>query len=214
MWLRLWTRGALVALTLGMGAAEASTVLYRDVPALARGSDAIVIGQVVRAQSRWTADRRRIVTDIEIRVDETLKGEGRATLLVRQPGGVVGDVGQRVDGLAGFEVGEEVVLFLERRPDDSFLIAGLSQGKFQVVRSSDGKGVYAVPDPAVKAARVLDPDTLQERTVTPRTWALDELRAEVRRALQTPAPVEPEPADPVLQKTPSPGPAPVNGEAK
>ncbi|MCA3013590.1 MAG: hypothetical protein INH41_14500, partial [Myxococcaceae bacterium] len=41
-----------------------------------------------------------------------------ATVLVKQPGGVIGDVGQRVSGVATFAPGEEVVLFLEPAADE------------------------------------------------------------------------------------------------
>ncbi|MHB8873799.1 MAG: hypothetical protein ACYC8T_08955, partial [Myxococcaceae bacterium] len=128
-------------------AAGATTLLAMDVPALARGADAIVRGSVVGVTSRWTGDHQRIVTEVQIEVADRLKGTAPQIVTVVQPGGVVGDIGQRVSGLASFAEGEEVVVFLERRAGGTFLVEGMAQGKFRVERSSDGKAAYAVPEP-------------------------------------------------------------------
>lgn len=168
-------------------AAMATTVLYQDVAALSRTCDLVVRGQVIDLSSRWTADRRRIVTDVRVEVADTWKGSLRKTIIVRTPGGVVGDIGQRVDGLATFKPGEEVVLFLERRPDDSFIVSGAAQGKFGVRRSADGKGAFAVPDPNVGEAVIIDPLTRQPIVHAPKTFALEDLRRQVATAIAAPA---------------------------
>ena len=167
--------------------ASATTVLQADLPELARTADAIVHGTVRRMESRWSGDGRRIVTDVEIEVTESLKGQPGATVLVTQPGGKVGDVGQVVQGLATFKPGEEVVLFLERRGPRAFRVAGMTQGKYQVQRSSDGTQALAVPEPSGETL-LLDPDTRQPTASTHRTQALSELKAAIRTALQQPAP--------------------------
>lgn len=179
---RSTTWAGVLVLSLCTSLAGATTVLFQDVPALTRTSDAVVRGTVTRQQSRWTGDHRRIVTDVELSVSETLKGTPRSTLVIRQPGGEVGDIGQRVDGLASFKVGEEVLVFLEQQ-GDGFIVSGLAQGKYRIERSSDGRGIFAVPDPNTHEARVVDPLTHQERVVTPKTWTLDDLRAEVQRSM-------------------------------
>ncbi|MBL8933350.1 MAG: hypothetical protein JNM69_02280, partial [Archangium sp.] len=122
--------------------ALATTLVAMDVPALTRSSDLVVRGTVVRIESRWTLDHQRIVTDNEILVSETLKGnQVGKTVVAMQPGGVVGDVGQLVHGAATFALGDEVVVFLERRGDRAFVV-GLAQGRFVVDRSG--------PEPMVK----------------------------------------------------------------
>ncbi|MBX5484890.1 MAG: hypothetical protein IRZ16_23970 [Myxococcaceae bacterium] len=167
--------------------ALATTVLYQDVPALARQADAIVRGTVVRQQSRWTGDHRRIVTDVSVRVEDVWKDthpeDPREVVLIRQPGGVVGDIGQRVDGFPSFHEGEAVLLFLERRPDGSFVVSGAAQGKYRIERSADGKEELAIPDAHVADARVVDPSTHAPVQVTQKPRTLTELRMEVARAL-------------------------------
>lgn len=187
-----------VALLLVSQAAFATTMVRQDVPVLSREADAVVRGTVARMESRWSGDRRVIFTEIRIDVAETLKGEAPRTAIVRQRGGVVGDIGQRVDGLASFREGEEVVLFLDRKPDGSFIVEGMAQGKFRVERSSDGRAAFAVPERI--EAEVVDPATGAAVEVPTTPMTLDELRLAIRQALQEqgpspggtlPAPVSP-----------------------
>jgi hypothetical protein len=165
--------------------ARATTVLAADLPELAHGADAVIHGTVRRMESRWSGDGRRIVTDVEIQVSEALKGQPGATVLVTQPGGQVGDIGQVVQGLATFKQGEEVVLFLERRGPRAFRVAGMTQGKYQVQRSADGTQVLAVPEPSGDTL-LLDPATRQPTASTHRALPLPELKAAIRTALQQP----------------------------
>jgi hypothetical protein len=180
------TLRALLSLVLLLGlSASATTMLRVDLPELARTADAIVHGTVRRVESRWSGDGRRIITDVEIQVSETLKGQAGGSVLVTQPGGRVGDIGQMVSGLASFAPGEEVVLFLERRGTRAFRVAGMAQGKYKVQRSEDGTRALAVPEPTGDVLLV-DPDTRQATTTSARTLSLAELKEAIRTALQQP----------------------------
>jgi hypothetical protein len=176
------SRCAALAAVVMLGAALpalATTVLHQDLPQLTVAADAVVVGRVIGAQSRWTEDRRRIVTDVTVEVDEALKGAPGKTVIIRQPGGRVGDVGQRVDGIASFAPGEQVLVFLEARPDGAYLVQGMSQGKFRIERSKKGKAALAIPEGA-KGARVVDPDG-REREPSAQALELAALKAEIRR---------------------------------
>ena len=164
-------------------AASATTMLRADLPELAQTSDAIVHGTVRRVESRWSGDGRRIITDVEIQVTEALKGQAGGTVLVTQPGGRVGDIGQRVSGLAAFAPGEEVVVFLERRGKQAFRVSGMVQGKYQVQRSEDGKSAMAVPEPTGDVL-LLDRDSRQPTSSSLRSMSLPELKAAIRTALE------------------------------
>lgn len=130
-------RWLVVAVLLVAFAGSATTLIAMDVPALTRASDLVVRGTVMRVESRWTQDKSRIMTDSELVVSQVLKGNLTSnTVVVMQPGGVVGDVGQLVHGVAKFNVGDEVVVFLEKRGDRAFVV-GLAQGRFLVDRSGD-----------------------------------------------------------------------------
>ena len=97
---------------------------------LARTSDAVVRGRVERQTSRMVG--RRIVTDVEIRVASVWRGTAPQRVTVTVPGGIVGDLGQRVDGMASFTEGEEVVVFVGHGSDGAWRVNGAAQGKFEV----------------------------------------------------------------------------------
>jgi hypothetical protein len=184
-WKRVFGLSSL-ALALFALPAGATSLLYRDVPALSRASDAIVVARVVKTESRWTPDHRRIVTDVTLQVSESLKGAPGSTVVVRQAGGQVGEMGQRVDGMASFARGEEVLVFLTQRPDQSFLLSGMSQGKYHVERAANGK-VLAHPE-SPGTARFIDPQTQAEIEVKPQTLELPTLKTQIRTALAQPQP--------------------------
>jgi hypothetical protein len=170
-------------------------LIHQDVPELSRLADTVIRGTVLRTEGRWSGDRRTIFTEVEIQVAETLKGRARKSVIVRERGGVVGNIGQRVDGVASFQKGEEVVVFLARKPDDSFAVEGMAQGKFRVERTSDGRGAFAVRGDV--EAVVLDRATGRPVQLEQRTRTLDELRGEIRAALAaTSGPTAPTPRSP------------------
>jgi len=182
LWVFLWA-----------SAASATTLVALDLPALTRSSDAVVHGKVIKVESRWAGDHKRIVTDVEIEVADQVKGPAAKTVHLINPGGAVGDVGQLVHGTPTFEPSEEVVVFLERRPNDTFLVTGMSQGKFRVERSTDGRAAFAVPQ-GEPDAMLIDPSTRQKTSPRTQTMKLDELKARVRQ-LSLPAPTD-EPTTP------------------
>ncbi|MBL9037069.1 MAG: hypothetical protein JNG84_01020 [Archangium sp.] len=111
--------------------AAASTVMALSLEELTHRSALVVHGVVQRAQPLKT-DSGQIWTYAEVSVREVLKGRtDSATVVVKQPGGVVGPIGQSVAGAATFIPDEEVVLFLEPATDerDAFVTLGLALGK-------------------------------------------------------------------------------------
>lgn len=176
-------RISLWALPIALWAAHAgaTTLVLVDTAELARKADLIVRGTVLRSESHWTGDHRRIVTDVEVSVAEALKGSPAKTVVIEQPGGEVGNLGQYVEGVARFALGEEVIVFLERRPGERYLVAGMAQGKFRVERSSDGKAAFAIPEDV--DALVLDPTTRQPTSAHAAPIKVEALRDVVKAAL-------------------------------
>jgi hypothetical protein len=180
--------------------ALATTMLRMDVPDLTRASAMVVRGKVVRQQSRWSRDGMRIVTDVDVAVQEAVKGRSGASVVrLVQPGGEVGDIGQRVSGVASFRPGEEVVLFLERRQEGVYQLTGMAQGKYRVERSADGRTALAVPESPGDAVLL---DVTTQQAVTPRLEALslEQLLEQVRRSASA-APTE-QPGQPAPRGTP------------
>lgn len=162
-------------------------MLRLTVEDLARTSDAIVAGRVVRTHPELTA--RGIVTRATLVVDDWWAGHdlggGRApTLELLVHGGRLGDRATIVDGQASFTVGEDVVVFLFEG-GGALWPQGLSQGKWRVVRSGAAGPVLAASqaDPGALVTRDarggLVPVPL---AVAHETMPLATLRARVRAA--------------------------------
>jgi hypothetical protein len=168
------------------GAALATTLLAQDVPALTRGSAAVLRGKVVKVEARLTRDGARIMTDATIEVQQAYKGAPASTVVVMQPGGEVDGLGQHVEGVAHFSVGEEVVLFLEAR-GERYLVAGMAQGKWKVERT--GPTPLARPQ-SLEGAVTLDPISHLEVSRSTAPINLTALEGQIRGALPstTPAP--------------------------
>ena len=131
--LTLWA----LALVVWPGATAAQTPAVRGlvltVPELARSVELVVVGEVVDTRGEWNGTRGTIITRIDFRVDEVLKGTaGPGVLQLSQPGGQVGDVVAAVADAPSFAVGERALLFLSRRPDGLLRVAHLYMGKFAV----------------------------------------------------------------------------------
>ncbi len=182
--------------------AFATTVVALDLPALSRSSDAIVQGRVAKVEAKMSKDGGRITTHVTVDVTDTLKGEPtNTTIEIVQPGGVVGDIGQKVAGTTRFQVGDEVVTFLERRGGKRFMLTGMAQGCFRVERSSDGQAAFAVQD-AQGDLTMLDPVTRAPVHTGTGPMKLDELKAKVRALLATPVAKEPtSPTGPIQRES-------------
>lgn len=127
--------------------AGATTMIPLDVRALTERADRVVLGNVEAAEARWTDDHSAIYTDVRVRVTTSYKGELKVgdVVVVRREGGTVSGIGMRVFGAASFTVGEEVVVFVERRGAASYVV-GMAQGKLHVTTLKDGRKQVAAPD--------------------------------------------------------------------
>ncbi len=183
----LWTRrrAAMGLVAVLATSAQATTVLALDLPRLTHASDAVVHAKVERVEARWSTDHSRIVTDVELVVVEPLKGTPGARVVLRQPGGNLGRVGQRVEGAPVFVPGEEVVVFLEAQGPD-FTVTGLSQGKFRVERATADAPLALQ---SMGEALYLDPITAEQVSPVPLALPLEVLKARIKAAAAEEAPM-------------------------
>lgn len=133
---RVLLRIALAALALLASTAFATVVIAESLEDMTRQSTLVVRATAQQSMAAWDAGERKIWTWTELTVTETLKGQAPRTLLVKQPGGEVGSIGQRVSGVAHFTPGEDCVLFLEPATDEKgvYVVRGLSAGKVSFER--------------------------------------------------------------------------------
>jgi hypothetical protein len=153
--------------------AESGTVT-RSPPSLrqlTRVADVIVIGEVVLTESEWNASRTIILTRIDVRIEEVLKGSVQGERLsFSQIGGQVGEMAAAVGGTPSFAQGERVLLFLSKRQDKSLGISGMFHGKF-IIETSEASDNKAVVRREPDSGRILD------------RYTLNHARAEILQAL-------------------------------
>jgi hypothetical protein len=131
--------GAMLALALLATPVLASTFVALDSERMVGGSDAVVQGRVIGVESFWDEQGRIIVTEARVLVEEAILGSPESIVLVRTPGGSVGDFLVEAHGFPRLERGAEVILFLDgARADGSRRLVGHQQGHYGVVERLDG----------------------------------------------------------------------------
>jgi hypothetical protein len=104
----------------------------------------VVRGTAISVQTT-RHQRLGIVRLVEVRVDRQLAGEAPALVEVLLLGGELDGEATRVPGEADLAVGDEAVLFLSRTGGEParFLVVGLAQGAFRVIRDPETGAAFA-----------------------------------------------------------------------
>jgi hypothetical protein len=126
---RLLAAAAVAALA---ASASASIVLRVTPRELADTANLVAEGRVASVDVRWDDARTCINTYVTLTVDRVLKGTASGSVVIKVPGGRVGDEEVRVEGTAKFERDEQVVVFLWRDVAGDWIVLGEAQGKFRV----------------------------------------------------------------------------------
>ncbi len=89
-----------------------------DLASRARGADQVVLATIVDVNATFAKNAHGdqiIVSQVQLQVEETLKGNGRdAGLVVEVEGGTVGDLTLEVSDMPSVKTGERAVFFLNR----------------------------------------------------------------------------------------------------
>ncbi len=114
--------------------ANASTSIALSVAELASSADTIVRVTQLEKTSAW--EDGRIVTTTRARIDGVVAGASPGSeVSVRTLGGIVGTIGQFVDGEAELAPGEQAILFLAKADaKNTVRVVGRAQGRWSVVR--------------------------------------------------------------------------------
>jgi hypothetical protein len=164
---------------------SASLILALDLPTLVSRADQISVVDVVSVKAAWNDAHDRITTTVDLAVVDCWKGTAAPAthLQVVQPGGTVGEIEMRVDGMPHFRAGERTLLFLRLRggPDRASVV-GMAQGKRPVSREgTNSRWMVSAPDRAGADFVRTTPASAAAFTARPR--ALDDLRHDVRALL-------------------------------
>ena len=120
--------------------AEASLAAAATLKHLVTLSDTVVDGTPEEAKAVWEdvpGIGKRIVTYTRVNVEQAAYGSPDKTIWVRTLGGVVGKIGQRVEGEAVLVPGERAVLFLKSSPEGHFRVVEMAQGHYPLVKEAD-----------------------------------------------------------------------------
>jgi hypothetical protein len=112
--------------------AGATSVPRLSFEAMTDRSELVLSGQITRSWTDWDAEHKFIWTHHEIAVSSAQKGAPGSTVIVSEPGGMIGDLGMSVAGSVAYAPGDHVAVFLERMPNGYLRTAGWGQGKYTV----------------------------------------------------------------------------------
>jgi hypothetical protein len=173
-----------LALILGAAAlAAATTVVPMTVERLTSISSHVIEGKAIQTWSAWDASHTMISTYTKFQVQRALKGQPPAYVVVKQLGGQVGNMTQKVAGVHLWRVGEDAFLFL--RPglarDGSLVVTGTIQGNFLVKTAADGSRVASNGMPEVSAYST---ETGAITSFGGNTMKLQDLESRVSKAVQ------------------------------
>jgi hypothetical protein len=149
----------LIGLTIAILVAGASilhptTLRQLTLQQLTQASTAIIRGHPIAQESRWNDAHTEIDTFTTFAVESVVKGKVGQAVVVKQPGGTVGNFHVRVPGVVHFVPEASYVLFLEPSRDNParYLVVGMMEGAYRIYR---------------------DPQTGEERVIRPFGSALE-----------------------------------------
>jgi hypothetical protein len=137
--------------TLVSGGARASVSIAVTWEGLLHESAAAAVVMPVEARAVW--ENGRIYTYTRVHVDRAVAGElaSGSEAWVRTMGGVVGKVGQIVDGEPVLVAGRPSLLFLRPGPVGAYEVTARGQGQFPVVTEDPKVGPRVVRNRSVGA---------------------------------------------------------------
>ncbi len=124
--------------------AGSTILIVKNLGELAREADAIVVGRVTGAESRWGNGQSIIWTHHSMRVEETWKGDLTGEIVVSEIGGTVGTKSQFLCGAPSYRAGDHVLLFLKRDAGGLLRTYGWLQGRFDLAADSAHLGAWLV----------------------------------------------------------------------
>jgi len=176
-------RITVLALLLGCFSALcwATSVLPMSFEDLTHAASDVVEAHAIGSRAAWNAQHTLIYTYTTFRLTNSLKGSAAQTFVLKQWGGSAEGYTQKVSGVHHPQAGEDALLFL--RPseagDGTYVVVGLMQGHFRVLRSRDGT---ATVSNGVSGVKSIHGRIVTDFTGSPMT--LSEAESRVRRAMQ------------------------------
>ena len=154
--------------------AYATTLFELSLQDLSVGAEMIVQAKVTAVVKQWNKDSSIIYTYIRMNITDDLIGDEEDNeIIVKQPGGKIGNTTLFVEGTSQYTVGEDNVVFLFQDSENltAFQTLGMYQGKYELyvdatgvtrVRQDTSSGVRLLSKDAARTAETGDDLTLDE----------------------------------------------------
>ncbi|MGH9698227.1 MAG: hypothetical protein ACRD52_02075 [Candidatus Acidiferrales bacterium] len=158
---------------------QGTTIERMSLARLSRTAPIIARARCLANATSW--DAGEIWTFASFSTEEDWKGPAPAQFRVRLLGGRVGPLTSSVSGVPHFQLGEEVVLFLEPSGRGDFRVTSWVQGTFRIHRNIGSGEELVTQDTASYAA--YNPATRRYESGGVRDEGMAEFRARVNAAL-------------------------------
>jgi hypothetical protein len=137
-----------IALLMIASIASATSVIFLEAEELFGKAEAVFYGEVTGRESvENPGGMSTIVTDVTVKIEKSIKGNLAAAAIVRVPGGRIGEKGLAVSGTPEFEVGDRVLLAVDKEKEGRFMVRGFFQGRFSLVPVGPAGELWVVQDP-------------------------------------------------------------------
>ena len=178
---------AIAALSVaGVQRARASMIEALDLAALTETAEEVILARVVAQDSHYD-EHGRIVTDVEMLVEQAEKGSAQQgkTVIVRRLGGVVNGVGMRIEGEPSFVSGERTLLFAQKLAQSSVLRAvGMSQGVLRIVEKNGESWVSSQAAGAALVRRGVDGSLTKAQSALAAPRKLSDVLGQIRTLIK------------------------------
>lgn len=159
---------------------QASLLRAMSLSELVRSANQIVVAKVVSINAAWDSSHRRILSTIEVKIEESWKGSVDGLVTIVQPGGTVGEIEMTVHGMPRFAVGERSLLFLQGHTH--FQVVGMCEGKRPLSWDADGKQ-WLLESPDVEDVVEVDAGGRLHHATPAARLALESMREQVRKMI-------------------------------
>lgn len=131
----------------GNGPVLATSIMLEGTANLLDRADTVVSGRVISVEPRMHPEHQFIYRYVTLEVTEVFKGNALAgtRIELEELGGQIEQLIHFVPGVPVYEVGEEVLSFLEDRPDGLYRTYGMIQGKFRFETDRGGRRILTRP---------------------------------------------------------------------
>ncbi len=132
------------------------SIARADLEELTTESAKIVLGHITAIDYQWQdQSRKTIETRLTVSVEQYLKGSGGNSIIVTQLGGQMGDLKMEIAGTPEFDVGDEVLFFLQEY-HGKYWIHSIALGAFSIITENNGQKLIVNH---LQDVELIDPDT-------------------------------------------------------